>query len=505
MTSPSPSTLLRSRHTIAVRIFLSVALLATILSALPPIMSALQMRELAASIRQRHQAIAAKLAQEAGGWILFGAIDMMVQSFRHQILASDMVFARLVNRTTLFIEADADDALMGTLYRDDQFTNALARLRTAKQRSAFVTYRSTSSGLPVEAYIVPVFVRGVITPYVLHAGFALTQLHAARRELFIRVVFSIVFSSVLAIALLLLLRSSVTRPILQLAHDVAAIAEHHRDRVERVGANDELTFLADTFNRMLEELRAKQAMERQLLLLEKEIADRKSYLSQLRYFSFWIAHDLEKHLVNLPPLDPTREESLPWYTLRQYLGETCDRLKTLSRETETITASIAHADLFDLVPVVRDTVARFQAQHPNLHISFSAPPSPVYIKGDSYLLHACLNNLLSNALDATAQVNRPPEIHVRLSSDGMRASLAVIDNGCGMDLVNTDLRQRIFMPFFSTKAKRGDQGRLNQGLGLHFVNEVVVSHGGIVNVESTPNVGSTFELSLPLASSSNLP
>lgn len=505
MTTTPPAASSRVRRTIAARIFVIVALLATILSAVPPIMSAFQMRELAATIRQRHEAIAAKLAQEAGGWVLFGALDMMVQSFRHQIQASDMVFARLVNRSTCFVEADANEALMGTILHDAQFTNALSSLRPAKHRSSTVTYRTTSTGVPVDAYIVPVFVRGVITPYVLHAGFALTQLQAARRELLIRAASSIFFSGIVAIALLLLLRSSVTRPILKLAHDVTAIAEHQRDHVERVGNNDELTLLADTFNRMLEELRAKQAMERQLLLLEKEIADRKSYLSQLRYFSFWIAHDLEKHLVNLPPLDPTREECLPWYALRQYLGETCDRLKTLSRETETITASIAHAELFDLVPVARETVTRFHAQHPAVHISFSAPNSPVYIKGDSYLLHACLNNLLSNALDATAQVNRPPEIHVRLSSDGMRASLAVTDNGCGMDLVNTDLRQRIFMPFFSTKTKRGDQGRLNQGLGLHFVNEVVVSHGGIVNVESTPDVGSTFELSLPLASTSATP
>lgn len=487
------------RHSIATRVMVIVAVLAAILSAVPPAMSALQMREVSASIRQRHQALAAKLAQEVGGWTLFGAVDMMVQSFRHQINASDMVFGRLVNRSTCFVEADADDAVMGTTLEDEQLSRALEALRNITNASSVIVYRTQYAGVPVDAYVMPVFVRGVVTPYALHAGFALTQLQAARAELLMRVLFSIIFCAAVAIVLLLVLRSSVTRPILRLAYDVAAIAERRRDRVELVGNDDELTLLAHSFNQMLEDLRAKEAVERQVLLLEKEIADRKTYLSQLRYFSFWIAHDLEKHLLNLPALTPAGEEAQPWMALREYLGDTCDRLKTVSRETETINASIAHAEPFDLVPAVRDTVAQFQAQHPAIHVEIATRLSQLVITGDSYLLHACLLNLLTNAVDAVAEAGRTPHIVVTLATDGLRASLAVTDNGCGMDLVNTDLRQRIFMPFFSTKAKRGDQGRLNQGLGLHFVNEVVVSHGGIVNVESTPGVGTTFELSLPLS------
>ncbi len=499
MTPAMPALPRGYRHSIATRVMVIVGVLAAILSAVPPVMTALQIGEIASGIRQRHYALAAKLAQEVGGWTLFGAVDMMVQSFRHQINASDMVFGRLLNRSTRFVEADSDDALMGSVLDDAELDHALQQLRHLTNAASFATYRTHIGGDSVDAYVMPVFVRGVLTPYVLHAGFALTQLQAVRRELMIRVLFSIVFCSGVAIALLLLLRSAVTHPILRLAHDVAAIGEHRRATVELVGGNDELTFLAHSFNTMLDDLRAKQAVERQLLLLEKEVSDRKTYLSQLRYFSFWIAHDLEKQLLNLPPCGDVSEDAHPWIALRQYLGDTCDRLKTVSRETETINASIAHAEWFDLVPVVADTAAQFRAQHPEARVAFSSSLPQLMLKGDSYLLHACLNNLLNNALDAAAAAKRPAHIRVALASDGVRASLAVTDNGCGMDLANTDLRQRIFMPFFSTKVKRGDQGRLNQGLGLHFVNEVIVSHGGIVNVDSTPGAGATFELSLPLS------
>lgn len=492
------------RHSIVTRVSVIVALLAGILSAVPPIMSALQMRELSATIRQRHQALATKLAQEVSGWTLFGAVDMMVQSFRHQINASDMVFARLVNRSTCFVETDANDAFIGKVLTNDQLSAALQALRQVTNVNNFVVYPTNHGGVPVDAYVVPIFVRGVITPYALHAGFALTQLQAARRELLLRLIFSVVFSGAVAVALLLLLRASVTHPILRLTREVIAIGEHRRERVELVGNDDELTLLARSFNAMLDDLRAKQAVERQLLLLEKEVADRKTYLNQLRYFSFWIAHDLEKHLLNLPASEAAVGDMQPWIALRQYLGDTCDRLKTVSRETETINASIARAELFDLVPAVRDTVEQFRAQHPGITVEIVTNLNQLIIKGDEYLLHACLLNLLTNAREAVSETGRTPHITVALSTDGLRASLSVADNGCGMDLVNTDLRQRIFMPFFSTKAKRGDHSRLNQGLGLHFVNEVVVSHGGIVNVESTPGVGSTFEISLPLPLSSNV-
>ena len=63
------------------------------------------------------------------------------------------------------------------------------------------------------------------------------------------------------------------------------------------------------------------------------------------------------------------------------------------------------------------------------------------------------------------------------------------DNGCGM---SPDVLKQIFDPFFTTK--KGGKGT---GLGLALTEQIVTSHRGIVNAESTPGMGSVFHLYFP--------
>lgn len=69
--------------------------------------------------------------------------------------------------------------------------------------------------------------------------------------------------------------------------------------------------------------------------------------------------------------------------------------------------------------------------------------------------------------------------------------LAVSDNGCG---IPTELHDKIFEPYFSTKAP--GQGT---GLGLTVVRQLLDMHGGRVSLESRVGAGSTFTVELPAA------
>jgi signal transduction histidine kinase len=100
-----------------------------------------------------------------------------------------------------------------------------------------------------------------------------------------------------------------------------------------------------------------------------------------------------------------------------------------------------------------------------------------------------LLNLLNNAVDAMPQGG---ELHVFTRTEDDRLRIVVADNGIGMDAAT---RNRIFTPFFSTKAAAGG----GTGLGLSVSLQIVEGHGGTIAVESEPGEGATFTVWLPLS------
>jgi PAS domain S-box-containing protein len=109
------------------------------------------------------------------------------------------------------------------------------------------------------------------------------------------------------------------------------------------------------------------------------------------------------------------------------------------------------------------------------------------INADRNLLESLLLILLSNALDA---VPAGGEIRVfcRRIAPGM-VGFAVRDNGCGISAAH---RENIFEPFFTTK----EPGK-GTGLGLAIARNVVMEHGGTIDIESEVGMGTTVYVDLP--------
>ncbi len=112
------------------------------------------------------------------------------------------------------------------------------------------------------------------------------------------------------------------------------------------------------------------------------------------------------------------------------------------------------------------------------------PPIPAEADG---LQHAFLN-LLTNALDAVEPKRGAVTVKSSYNSLTHRVIVQIIDNGSGIAAEHLPL---IFHPFFSAKGQQGT------GLGLAVARKIFDEHGGDVTVDSTPDEGTTFTVSLP--------
>jgi len=117
-------------------------------------------------------------------------------------------------------------------------------------------------------------------------------------------------------------------------------------------------------------------------------------------------------------------------------------------------------------------------------------PDDIMVKGDSFLLHQALSNLIQNAIDFS-----PAAGAIKLSArmEDTELIFSVEDDGAG---VPEFAIPKVFDKFFSLQ--RPDCGEKSTGLGLNFVQEVAVLHGGEIVLENRDPKGVRASLTLPI-------
>jgi C4-dicarboxylate-specific signal transduction histidine kinase len=113
-------------------------------------------------------------------------------------------------------------------------------------------------------------------------------------------------------------------------------------------------------------------------------------------------------------------------------------------------------------------------------------PLDLGVSADRQLLEQALLNLLRNAMDAVAETQQPL-IEVGCRAVQGSVEITVADNGPGLD---AEERDRIFVPFYSTKAG-------GSGIGLSLARYVAIAHGGQLEVAAAVPRGTRFTLRLP--------
>lgn len=295
----------------------------------------------------------------------------------------------------------------------------------------------------------------------------------------------------LAALLSLIWSRLITRPLEQLSRATQELGKGHFDINVAPSSRDEIGELATSFNTMAVELdgREKALKQTQAALVQSE------KMAAFGQLGAGIAHEVKNPLAGILGLSQLcLRKADPENPLHRNLSlieketKRCqmimDNLLRFARKEEV---DYYHVDINE---VIRDACEIVEHQLSINHIAMGvdlAENLPI-LEANANQLQQVLMNLLINAQQAMAGKPGQVRISSRLVGNS-RIKIDIEDTGPGM---RPELLKHIFEPFFTTKA--AGQGT---GLGLSVSFGIIQNHGGNIEVESTPGVGSMFRISLP--------
>ena len=192
----------------------------------------------------------------------------------------------------------------------------------------------------------------------------------------------------------------------------------------------------------------------------------------------------------------------------QVIYQAVKRAQELNRQILSFSRSAEEKHLpFDLSAVVKEAIFLLRSTFPDTVTLRTEIASSLWIMGDPNQAHQVVLNLAINALQAmlpqggTLEVSLAEEVEAQTRllpnqplalKEGRYVVLAVKDTGSGIDAEHLE---RIFEPFYTTKASTG-----GTGLGLSVVHGIVQKHLGAIDVHSQRGHGTTFKVFFPMAS-----
>jgi nitrogen fixation/metabolism regulation signal transduction histidine kinase len=292
----------------------------------------------------------------------------------------------------------------------------------------------------------------------------------------------------LSLAFALLMAERLSDPIRRLARGANIVAQGDWAYRLKTGAGGEIGHLVTAFNDMVSRL---DTQRRRLIDMEK--------MTAWRDVARHLAHEIKNPLL---PIRLTVEEMKDQYKGGDpgYQSLVDDSARVVREEIDHLQSLVKEFSSFARMPelnprrgsleVLVCDVATLYGQIP-VHVQ--ADPSLGETTFDPDQIRRAVVNLMDNA--AAAVTDTPdPSIRIRLDRGADDAVLEISDNGSG---ISSDVIARVFEPYFTTK-------REGSGLGLAMVKNIVLLHGGTIDVSSEPGKGTTFVVALPLGGPENL-
>jgi signal transduction histidine kinase len=265
----------------------------------------------------------------------------------------------------------------------------------------------------------------------------------------------------------------ILKPVRWLDEGVREVARgnfKHRVPLKR---SDELRDLAAAFNDMTERIRDMLRTKEQLLLD--------------------VSHELRSPLTRVK----VALEFLPDGQAKESIaGDVAEMEKMINEILETARMHHLHGQLKlerrILADLLNDVLPEFENRPPGVQSGVLSVD--IDVKVDPEQIKTVFKNILTNAIKFSRPDSEPVRVRVKRRPSDIVVQIA--DNGIG---IPPDELQFIFEPFYRVdKSRTKDTG--GYGLGLSLCKTIMEAHGGRIDIESTPNVGTTVFLHFPVDS-----
>jgi len=216
---------------------------------------------------------------------------------------------------------------------------------------------------------------------------------------------------------------------------------------------------------------------------------------------FPIVGHSEMLLEDIPEDSPFRDGLNQIYSGAMRASELVKQILTFSRQES------GELKLMKMQPIIKEALKLIRSTIPTtIEIKQNIQADCGEIKADPTQIHQIVMNLATNAYHAMEETGGELKVSLKQMELGTRdlinpdmipgqyACLSVVDTGIGM---NKELTQKIFNPFFTTKAV----GK-GTGMGLSVVHGIVAGMGGAVRVYSEPGKGTQFYVYFPVEKNS---
>lgn len=282
-----------------------------------------------------------------------------------------------------------------------------------------------------------------------------------------------------------LIINHLTKPIHQIISAIKPYQEGTVDLIPPISltsqnASTEFCNLAKTMNSLS-------------LRIRNQISAQKEFIANA-------SHELKTPITIIKGFSETLHDNpqLPENVIQEITGKmvkNCNRMTSLIKDllllSDVENPIHFHREACNLANLCQHCADIVQEIYPEADIQIEKMENKIEILGDKNLLELALVNLIENAAKYS---NKPASIYLQVKQNQEKILLSVVDQGIGIP--PSDL-ERIFDRFFTVdKARSRKMG--GSGLGLSIAQTIVKKHGGVIDVVSKIEKGTTFTIQFPL-------